>query len=337
MIRAALVLLLCAGAVQAQDAVSLRDAADDLAAIAPGAVIGVWTPDAQQTGFAGLHYADGPPLDGTEAFHIGSLTKAMTATLAGRLVDRDLIGWDTTIGDLLEADKAWHDVTLADLLTHRSGMAANIPRLRAILRPTRPAYVAHMLGRPPEGPRGDFLYSNAGYVVAGAMLEAAGGMPWEELIQAEVFGPLGMTGAGFGPPNAVFGHTTAGNPVPPGPRADNLPAMGPAGTLHATATDMLAFLAAHATRTPDYLPPGIWDRLHTPVGDYAMGWGLRDGALVHAGSNTLWFARVQVVPDRAVFVAINQAGAAAEAGTALALTRLAASDLPATPEDPPPQ
>ena len=75
----------------------------------------------------------------------------------------------------------------------------------------------------------EFLYSNAGYVIAGAMLEQVTGESWEELIRTEVFEPLGMTRAGFGAPGSADavdqprGHR-AGlfgglNAVAPGPRA----------------------------------------------------------------------------------------------------------------------
>ena len=331
MIRAALLLLCLAGPAGADPA---ERAAALLADVpeASAAVVATWTPETREIAVTGLRHAEGGPARPEDAWHVGSLTKAMTATLAARLVADGRIGWDARVGDWLEADKGWRDVTLAELLTHRSGMAANLPRWRAILRPARAGYVAFMLGSAPSGERGAFLYSNAGYVVAGAMLEAAGGASWEDLIRAEVFDPLGMKGAGFDAPPDIRGH--ADGPVPPGPRADNLPAMGPAGTVHATARDMLHFLAAHATRDPAFLPEGEWARLHAPVGDYAMGWNVSGGVLSHAGSNTLWFARVRVAPGRAAFVAVN-AGAGAD-GTARALSALSEAAPPATPAAPRP-
>jgi D-alanyl-D-alanine carboxypeptidase len=56
-----------------------------------------------------------------------------------------------------------------------------------------PGYVSRVLSSALEAERGGYLYSNAGYVVAGAMLEAAGGAPWEELVAREVFAPLGLS------------------------------------------------------------------------------------------------------------------------------------------------
>ncbi|SFI90690.1 serine hydrolase domain-containing protein [Jannaschia pohangensis] len=328
MIRAALIFLGLAGAAFAQgDAPAFQaDAA---------VTIATWSANGVTVDVAGSPNPEGGTLTDADMWHIGSLTKAMTATLAGRAVAAGAIDWDTTVGALLDADPVWRDVTLAELLTHRSGMAANLPRWRAILRPDRAAYVGHMLGSSPVGARGEFLYSNAGYVVAGAMLEAAQAEPWEDLIQREVFAPLGMEEVGFGAPPRIWGHR-GGRPVRPGPGADNIPAMGPAGTVHASPRAMLRFLAAHATQDPEFLPPEVWARLHRPVGDYAMGWRVEDRALRHAGSNTMWFARVEVRDGWAAFVAVNEGSAAAQARTEQVIEGLWPDAPPARPEAPRP-
>jgi D-alanyl-D-alanine carboxypeptidase len=102
----------------------------------------------------------------------------------------------------------------------------------------------------------------------------------------------------------------------PGPGADNVPALGPAGTLHIDMADMMRFLGAHAARDPGFLDAQSWEMLHRPPDghDYAMGWGLTDaGHLGHNGSNTFWFARMQIDPasGNAVFLAVNSGDAAA--------------------------
>ena len=63
------------------------------------------------------------------------------------------------------------------------------------------------------------------------------GYPWETVINAELFVPLGMTSCGFGPqhlkPNQPWPHQTkdgAMSAVSPGPSADNPPTLGPAGS-----------------------------------------------------------------------------------------------------------
>jgi CubicO group peptidase (beta-lactamase class C family) len=68
-------------------------------------------------------------------------------------------------------------------------------------RASRLALTGLTLARPPEAaPGARFIYSNRNYIVAAAMLEAATGRPWEDLMRERLFAPLAMEGAGFGPP-----------------------------------------------------------------------------------------------------------------------------------------
>jgi CubicO group peptidase (beta-lactamase class C family) len=175
--------------------------------------------------------------------------------------------------------------------------------------------------RDPAGAKEEhFEYSNSGYVIAGVMLEAKLGAPWEALIAEHVFAPLGMASAGFGAPGRAgaydqpLGHgpgleaiangqdTGALTPFPPGPMADNPIVLGPAGRVHASFADTLRYLCAHRDRTR-FLSGESWRALHTPPfgGPYAMGWAVREGgALWHNGSNTLWYAEVLVDPARGI-------------------------------------
>lgn len=303
-----------------------QEAAEVLAvnASAPAAVAGRVTADTLEAAVAGVRVLDEDALAVLgDAWHMGSLTKSMTATLAARLVEEGAITWDTRLGAVLgdaypEMHADWQSSTLRALLTHLSGMGPNLQASssRRLGDGPRSEYVAEMLSDPPSVAPGEFLYSNAGYVVAGAMLEAVGGASWEELMETYVFAPLGIESAGFGPPqgDAIQGHTvgffgglSAGGQ---GPAADNIPAMGPAGRVHMSAEDMLIYLRAHLIRDEAFLSAAAWDVLHAPVGeqDYAMGWGVgEDGSLVHSGSNTMWYAVAFVDPAAglAVFVAVN--------------------------------
>jgi CubicO group peptidase (beta-lactamase class C family) len=270
-----------------------------------------------------------------DRWHVGSITKSMTATLVARLVESDAVRWDDTVGDVL-ADVApemradYRAVELRHLLSHRSGLPANLPvfdlmafsRVSVDPREERKAYARKALAMAPKGaPGAVFEYANNGYVVAGAMLEAKLGQPWEHLVLTHVFAPLGMTGVGFGAPGArgridqPAGHSKAllgdrRNSHPPGSAiTDNPAVLGPAGTAHASAADMLRYLDAHRDGV-SFLKPESWRTLHTPPfgGDYAMGWVVRpDGTLWHNGSNTLWYAEATFDPAKGVsaFAAAN--------------------------------
>jgi CubicO group peptidase (beta-lactamase class C family) len=266
-----------------------------------------------------------------DVWHLGSITKAITATLVARLVEADKVRWTDTVGELLgsampQMRAEYRDVSFRHLLSHRAGLPGDIP-LWQFLRfalgdpddviEARRRYATIALGMEPlSAPGASFAYANNGYVVAGAMLEAKLGESTEGLIRRHVFAPLGLTTAGFGPPGQPGGLTqplghqhdiesvafsVVGlhplKPQPPGSaQSDNPVPLGPAGRAHMSMDDLLHFLSAHRDRTA-FLSPRSWDELHTPPfgGQYAMGWVRRpDGALWHNGSNNRWYAEVLV-------------------------------------------
>lgn len=277
-----------------------------------------------------------------DLWHLGSITKSMTATLVARLVEQGVVSWDTTIGEVFgevipEMDPAWEAVSFRELLTHRSGLAANIAmtkflgydRFSADARPDRLDYATFMLTRAPRHEPGTtYEYSNAGFIIAGAMLEQITGERWEDLITREVFMPLGLESAGFGPPGSVDvidqprGHQPVflmwgRKPVPPVPMADNPEVLGPAGRVHMSLTDLATYGRVHITGlAPDgsvFLSAESLEVLHTPpAGEYAMGWvvsppGSFPSGLWHNGSNTVNYAELYVdaASDTVIAMAAN--------------------------------
>ena len=263
-----------------------------------------------------------------DAWHLGSDTKAMTATLAARLIEAGKITWDTTLADgLPDLAGDMHDsqksVTLRQLLGHRGGVggdgsaaSALQARLWEIERTMADAPIAErrrtaaraILADAPVGRPGEtYAYSNFGYILAGAMLERAGGDSWESLMRREVFNPLKMTTAGFGPPPRIRGHLKGVDDWAPQTR-DNPPTLGPAGTVHCSLQDWSKFAAAHLGHGPaGYLSADSLKMLHEPLPGgggtrYAMGWIVieRDGRtlLAHEGSNTMWYAAIVLDPAR---------------------------------------
>jgi CubicO group peptidase (beta-lactamase class C family) len=288
-----------------------------------------------------------------DRFHIGSDTKAMTAFLCGILVDEGKLKWGQTLGETFpELKKSMHPqyqaVTLEQLLTHRGGAPGDLTKdelwgrlwqYRGTPPSARRLLLQGVTSKAPEAPPGEkYIYSNAGYAIAGHMAEKVTGKSWEDLMREKLFRPLGMTTAGFGPPGTPArndqprGHKPDGSPVEPGPGADNPVAIGPAGIVHCSIGDWAKFAAANLPSAKTKLvKPQTLEKLHTPVpGDsnYAMGWIVVDNqpwaggpALTHSGSNTMWMAVAWLAPgkDFAVLVACNQANAEACNDAALAL------------------
>ncbi|MBL8965018.1 MAG: beta-lactamase family protein [Phycisphaeraceae bacterium] len=301
---------------------------------------------------------DDPVLPG-DSFHLGSCTKAMTATLIAILVEDNLLTWDTTLEQALpdiapEMHEGFKSVTVADLLVQRSGVPADMSANgvwaglwagRGSLVDQRRECARVMLAQPPSHDRSRFVYANANFILAGHIAEVAAGEPWEDLMRSRLFTPLGMTTAGFGAPgsaehpDAPRGHRPDGTSAGFGRGADNPPALGPAGTVHASLEDWGKFVSFHlrgakAAREGLGLDiggveirPRTWSRLHTPVrgegGDYAMGWRATERSwaqapqgkptvLTHAGSNTMWYCVVWAAPE-AGFAVLSASNAATDA------------------------
>lgn len=254
----------------------------------------------------------GPAITVDDKFHLGSCTKAMTATLLATFVEEGKLTWETTIAealpDLAEGMRPeYRNVTVAQLLAHRAGLSAEtaapglslnaMRKLNAPFDQARLDYVRRVLEEPPENPPGSkFKYANRGYIIAGAIAERFGGAPWEELMERRVFRPLGMESAGFGgqatpghddpsqadqpwPHARLFGEVVI--PIQPGPGADNPLLIGPAGTVHASMADWGRFLACHLREgegEPALLKPETFATLHQrpTEGDYAFGWNFTD-------------------------------------------------------------
>lgn len=291
------------------------------------------------------------PLD---RWHVGSLTKSMTATLIASAVDAGEIAWsDTLIRHLPDVagalDPEVQQLTFLELLSHRAGLAANLPdtELAAFSKTIAPSieerrrFARLALALPRVGkPRETYAYSNNGYVIAAAMLEARLGRPWETLLIERVFRPLGVTTGGFGPPDAAAGAPVGHResrlprwlrsdriPVRPsrGALADNVVAMGPAGRVHLSLSDLSRYLLAHRERER-LLHASTWEVLHSPPfgGDYALGWERRaDRTLWHNGSNTLWYAET-LITQHAVSAAVANDGTLDLVMPAVGATLLAA-------------
>jgi CubicO group peptidase (beta-lactamase class C family) len=298
-------------------------------------------------GASGLRRADEPAMITiADRFHLGSDTKAMTATLVARMVEHGVLHYEDALPALFpEAADAMspsiRKITLEQLLLHRAGLTAEITHhleyfegvdIRAPLPQQRRIFIQNMTREPPESPPGSaFVYSNTGYVVVGAALESRTQKGWEELIAEELWKPLGMGSCGFGPPargkerGQPFGHDRIGRHYVP--TDDDNPALfGPAGTVHCSLADWAAFARAHLTRDRDLLSEESWLRLHRAVptgqdGGYAMGWGVverpwaKGVALTHGGSNTHNFASIWIAPELGLaFLVVANAGDSRAAG-----------------------
>ncbi|MEM8578136.1 MAG: serine hydrolase domain-containing protein [Pseudomonadota bacterium] len=129
---------------------------------------------------------------------IASLSKAITATCAMRLVAEGAWTLETTAGDVLGGTSA---ATLGELITHTAGLWPDSTQgwsnvLLPLNRLRAPEVGAKALARGADpGLRGTYLYSNENYAVLGDMIAAQTGTSYEAACRARVLAPAGVPAA----------------------------------------------------------------------------------------------------------------------------------------------
>jgi len=282
-----------------------------------------------------------PFLTGT-LFEIASLTKAFTAVCLGILVDRHLVDFDTPVRTYLP-DFALFDaaatemVTVTDLLSHRTGLPRHDGVFAGHTDLTRHQIMESLRWLEPTcQPRTRFQYQNMMYAVAGLIIEAVDGRPWEDFVQAELLEPLGMDRtrlvrkAALATGDYAMPYTIQ-NDKPVRMGIESLtPGMRPAGGIIATAEDLgrwLIFQLGDGTIDGNrILTPETMRRLHTPVidvtgdersfvglpefgdGSYCMGWNFQPyrghAMLHHSGGNDGLTSTILLFPDDHAGVAV---------------------------------
>ncbi|MEW2178524.1 serine hydrolase domain-containing protein [Streptomyces sp. NPDC005406] len=255
---------------------------------------------------------DGHAPDSDTQYRIGSLTKTFTAVLVLRLRDEGLLD----LGDPLEKHlpgTGAGDVTIHQLLGHSAGLGAESPapwweRTSGSLRPGLADVLGDQGRMHPPGRR--HHYSNPGYTLLGALIEAARGASWAEVLRSEILEPLGMHRTS---PQAQAPHAGGWAVHPwadvmlPEPTED-LGLMAPAGQLWSTTADLLRFAAFLADGDDRVLAAASVAEMKEPAsppesGDWDGHYGLglqvvrREGRTLigHTGSlpgflAALWFS-----------------------------------------------
>lgn len=296
---------------------------------------------------------DGHGPDENVQYRIGSITKTFTAVLVLRLRDAGVLDLSDPLEKHLPGTGAG-EATIADLLAHTSGLAAESPapwweRTPGSVRPE----LADVLGeRPflhPVGRR--FHYSNPGYTLLGALVEQLRGAPWEDVLRREVLEPLGLDRTSAQPqaPNAggwaVHPWADALLPEP----VEDLGRMAPAGQLWSTTGDLARFAVFLARGDERVLSAGSVREMRTPAAppeaadvvdgvSYGLGMQIqqRDGRLLvgHSGSLPGFLANltISVADDVAAVVLANCTSGPLLGTVGADLVRIVAEAEPRIPE-----
>lgn len=203
-------------------------------------------------GFGEADVAAGTVVDPeTTLFRVGSVSKMVTATAVMQLVERGEVDLDTDVEQYTGLDLPNdHPVTLRHLLSHTPGYEERAAGL--FVTPGASVDLRRALVEDPPAqvyePGTTPAYSNYGNALAGYVVEAVSGVPFEDYVDRNILAPVGMTSSSFDQPlpDHLAPHVAQGYPTSDG-QAIPFEVVGvpPAGALSATATDMARFMLAH--------------------------------------------------------------------------------------------
>jgi CubicO group peptidase (beta-lactamase class C family) len=311
-------------------------------------------------GYGVRRMGDPTPVDGRTRFGIASNTKLFTATALALLVEEGKIEWDKPVTTYLPSfamsdPYVTHEMTVRDLLVHRSGLGLGAGDLlwwppstynrKEIARRIRYIPLATSF-------RSAYAYDNVLYLVAGELIEAVSGQPWEEFVRSRILRKIGMNDSDVRHSGAMEKGNVAGThaevndtvrPVAPF-TSDNT---NPAGGIMAGAADMAKWLMVQldsgkvsdesrlfapasarelwreVTPTPIGAIPGNMPQLahlRPTMAGYALGLGVRDyrGYILrqHTGGLPGYLSKVAMIPDLRLGVAVltnQESGAAFDA------------------------
>ena len=138
------------------------------------------------------------PVTPQTQFYIASTTKAFTATAAKLLADEGKFDLDAPLKKyfpnlVLKAPLAAEQITIRDLLTHRSGISNEAINFRTAYTGQYDANVLlELLANYSKPVSPEFRYSNIGYLVAALAMEKAAGETWQQIVERKLFRPLGL-------------------------------------------------------------------------------------------------------------------------------------------------
>jgi len=195
--------------------------------------------------------ASGRPIQPTDIFRIGSVTKQFTAAAIMSLAEINRLSLDDPLTRHLSLDlPSWRAITIRHLLGHTSGIPnfTELPGASA-WRYRDPDAVIAELSRLPLAfePGARFAYDNTGYVILARVVEQVSGDNFGHYLARRLFAPAGLRRTGFvaDPPPAgrAIGYLRQGSQFTPAPWISNVRQSG-AGALYSTAADQAAWQEA---------------------------------------------------------------------------------------------
>jgi CubicO group peptidase (beta-lactamase class C family) len=270
----------------------------------PGAALAVLSGDEIIEAATGvLSRTTGVEATADSVWQIGSITKVFTTTQIMLLIERGELDLETRVADVLpgfrvaDADVSAR-LTVRHLLTHTSGIDGDVVIDAGRGDDAVARYVAGLVDVAQLHPLGGMLsYCNAGWIVAGRIVEVITGSTWDRALTDMIVEPLGLQSTVVLPDDAVMHRVAVGHVPRHGAEPDPVPAWGfsrswgPANQITASVGDVLTFARMHLDggRNADgqqVLAPELVAEMQTPQADMAnptrrvdhlgLGWWLCD-------------------------------------------------------------
>ena len=287
-------------------------------------------------GFGMRDVDEGLPATADTLFAIGSCSKSFTAMLLAQLVESGDVSWSDKVREhvpefRLKDESIAAEMTVRDLVTHRSGLPRHDMSWYGNPGATRDDLLAAMAHiEATAGLRETWQYNNLMFMTAGIVVERVTGASWERNVEERIFGPLGMSRSNM----SIEALTADADHARPYMDWEDeireidyrlITAMGPAGSINSSSTEMGAWLIAQLNggeygdgrlveassmtemHRPQMLMAGGGNAMITPLG-YAMGWMVdiyRDQLRVsHGGGIDGFVSLVTLIPGERIGIVV---------------------------------
>lgn len=259
-------------------------------------------------------------------FQLASISKSFTAVAILQLVESGDVELDGKLSSYLGVfeGRPGGAITLRQLLGHTSGYSTLQGNETAVDSPAsedalirQAALIASWA--PDYAPGARWEYSNANYVLLGAVIEAASGLKYDQYIEAMLLEPIGMKNS-FVSDGGIYDQIAIGHKPWFGrkrPTKDHQTktsrASAPGGGIIASANDLSLFLAMLLNGEDDVISAENKKLMMTPASAqasfYGLGWMLnpQNGTVYHTGTNPGFETIAIMVPSerKAVIVLVN--------------------------------
>jgi CubicO group peptidase (beta-lactamase class C family) len=277
---------------------------------------------------------DSVEVDQSSKFNLGSCAKSFTSLLVAKFVGLEVIGLDTKLIDVITDEREsiysnYYNISVTDLLSHSSGFpqyytdedffnfSDRIPGISGSLMNQRKKFTIWNLQNRKSIGRGEYNYSNGGYVAVASMLESISDKSWEELINEEIIQPLGLSSAIIGfaqdydrnQPWRHYHRDINGFAIPLNSSERKIPNLfNPAGNISMSIRDFAKYaqcqLKVLFEDDTTFIDPQLVKYLHQPIVNisenesYGLGWviSMINGGIVsaHSGGDQSTYAVIAI-------------------------------------------